>query len=205
MPCPLHHTEPSLPSATNHLPPPISHPPLLASLPHSSHPSHPFPTPPIPRIPPIHPIPPVSHPSTICPNLVDPPKKTAPSRKLVSQDKKSNTTKYELTTLLEVAPLSKGDVVLTPRGLTGSVELMLVTKLQAAVHLINPVTLGRAECRATKYFAAPFRCASVRLAPTRLCASLSLSLAGSSLPPPLLLLSLYLSPLSLTPPPLYPA
>ena len=78
------------------------------------------------------------------------------SRKLVSQDKKSNTSKYELTTLLEVAPLCKGDLVVSPKGLTGSPELMLVTKLQASIHLLNPATLARTECKASRYFAEPF-------------------------------------------------
>ena len=78
------------------------------------------------------------------------------SRKLVSQDKKSNTSKYELTTLLEVAPLCKGDLVLLPKSYTGSAEIMLLTKLQSSLHLINPATLASVEVKSQKYFTAPF-------------------------------------------------
>jgi nonsense-mediated mRNA decay protein 3 len=71
------------------------------------------------------------------------PIKVKKSQKLISRDLKSNFSRYELTYHLEIAPLCKGDLVITSKELTGSLDLMVVTKLSSSVHLLNPMTLSK--------------------------------------------------------------
>ncbi len=79
------------------------------------------------------------------------------SAKMVSQDKRANTKHMELTVLLEVVPVSKHDLVVLPRGLSGSRPVLLLChKRSSNLHLISPQTLQRVELNAAKYFATPF-------------------------------------------------
>jgi len=79
------------------------------------------------------------------------------SSKLVSQDKKANTKHMELTTILEIVPVAKFDLVVLPRGLNGGRPMLaLCHKLSSNLHAVSPQTLVRCEISATKYYAQPF-------------------------------------------------
>jgi len=80
------------------------------------------------------------------------PIKIKKSQKLISRDLKSNFSRYELTYHLEIAPLCKGDLVITSKEFTGSLDLMVVTKLSSSVHLLNPMTLSKVEINTSKIF-----------------------------------------------------
>lgn len=80
------------------------------------------------------------------------PTKTRHSKKLVSADNHSNTQKYEYTSIMEVAPVCKGDLVYLPT----TKKLWVVSKLSSSMHLLDPKSLARKEITADKYFAAPF-------------------------------------------------
>ena len=84
------------------------------------------------------------------------PTKTKVSRKLLSQDKHSNTTKYEYTVNVEIVPLCKGDLVLLPHNYGHGADLMIVSKLASSIHLISPITLNSIVVNSTKYFKSPF-------------------------------------------------
>jgi len=85
------------------------------------------------------------------------PCKKSNSSKLVSQDKKANTKHMELTTMLEIVPVAKFDLVVLPRGLNGGRPMLaLCHKLSSNLHLVSPQTLARCEVSATKYYAQPF-------------------------------------------------
>lgn len=45
--------------------------------------------------------------------------------------------------------------MITSKAHTGSQELMIITKLTASIHLLNPFTLNKAEISSTKYFLKP--------------------------------------------------
>jgi hypothetical protein len=40
----------------------------------------------------------------------------------------------------------------TPKEISGSLDLMLVTKLSSSAHMISPTTLNKAEANAAKIF-----------------------------------------------------
>ena len=84
------------------------------------------------------------------------PSKTKMSRKLVSEDKHSNTTKYEYTVNVEIVPLCKGDLVLLPSSYGSGMDLMIVSKLASSIHLLSPITLNSVVVNSEKYFKNPF-------------------------------------------------
>lgn len=53
---------------------------------------------------------------------------------------------------IEIASLVKDDLIVTTKEMTGSADLMLVTKISSSIHLINPFTLAKYEMNALKYF-----------------------------------------------------
>ena len=74
------------------------------------------------------------------------------SQKLISRDQQSNFSRFEITYHLEIAPVCKGDLVVTSKELSGSADLMVVTKLSSSVHLMSPMTLNKAELNSQKIF-----------------------------------------------------
>ena len=85
------------------------------------------------------------------------PGKKSRSSSVVSKDIKSNTHKVEVTWLIEIVPLSKHDLIIAPKALTGNrFDLMLLHKLSSNIHLISPTTLAKTEINAGKFFASPF-------------------------------------------------
>ena len=74
------------------------------------------------------------------------------SQKLISRDQQSNFSRYEITYHCEIAPLCKGDLVVTSKELSGCADLMVVTKLSSSVHLISPMTLNKQELNSQKIF-----------------------------------------------------
>jgi len=82
------------------------------------------------------------------------------SKKLITQDDHNNTKKYKYTTLIELVPLSKNDlVVLSPKvaATYGGVNpLMLVYKVSNTVHLIDPVSLQIIEMSGQVFWRDPF-------------------------------------------------
>jgi hypothetical protein len=79
------------------------------------------------------------------------------SKKLVSRNIHESTAKNEHSINVEIAPLNRGDLVVTSKSdnITGSAEILLVNKMSSSLHLINPSTLNHAEVNAGKYFAKP--------------------------------------------------
>lgn len=70
----------------------------------------------------------------------------------MSQDKHSNTSKFEYTVQLDICPVCKGDLVFA-RG--GGPDLYLVSKMTRSVHLVSPFTLARVELNSVKFFSKP--------------------------------------------------
>lgn len=78
------------------------------------------------------------------------------SKKLVSQDLQSNTTRFEYTIFMEMIPLCKNDLVLVPRGITGGQHMLtIVKKLSSNLHLLEPASLQHFSVSPTKYFQHP--------------------------------------------------
>jgi nonsense-mediated mRNA decay protein 3 len=80
------------------------------------------------------------------------PIKVKKSQKLISRDLQSNFSRFEITYHLEIAPVCKGDLVVTSKELSGSADLMVVTKLSSSVHLLSPTTLQKSELNSQKIF-----------------------------------------------------
>lgn len=80
------------------------------------------------------------------------PVKVKKSQKLISRDQQSNFSRFEITYHLEIAPVCKGDLVVTSKELSGSADLMVVTKLSSSVHLLSPTTLQKSELNSQKIF-----------------------------------------------------
>eukprot|EP01041_Mallomonas_annulata_P002263 gene2263-4403_t len=85
------------------------------------------------------------------------PTKIKHSKKLVSQDSHSNTQKYEYTSVIEVASISKNDLVLVPKDTGRQSSFMLVSKLSSSIHLIDPISVRKSEISNARYFAKPFQ------------------------------------------------
>ena len=86
------------------------------------------------------------------------PVKRRDSKKLVSSDRRNGTAKMEHTTLLEVVPINKDDLVLLTKqqGVGGRSELMLCNKLSSNIHCVSPSSLLKVELSAAKFFQSPF-------------------------------------------------
>ena len=78
------------------------------------------------------------------------------SKKLVSTDRRSQTAKMEHTTLLEVVPLNKDDlVILTKQHTGGRSDLFICSKTTSNLHFTSPSTLQKVEISAAKYYQCP--------------------------------------------------
>ena len=80
------------------------------------------------------------------------PIKVKKSQKLISRDQQSNFSRFEITYHVEIAPICKGDLVITSKEVSGSADLMVVTKLSSSVHLLSPMTLHKVELNSQKVF-----------------------------------------------------
>lgn len=77
------------------------------------------------------------------------------SKKLVSRDLQSNSARYEHTINMELAPLNKHDLLLTPKSWSGGKsDFFLVHKVSSSLHCVMPFTLQTLDVNASKYFAA---------------------------------------------------
>lgn len=84
------------------------------------------------------------------------PVKTKSSKKLVSADHRSNTQRHEYVFVIEIVPLNRGDLIITPKESGRPAELMLVSHLTSVAHLVSPIKPLRQELTASKYFGKPF-------------------------------------------------
>ncbi len=74
------------------------------------------------------------------------------SRKLVSEDRQSNSARYEQTIHMEILPVHKHDLVITAKQwLGGKSDIMLVSKLTSSIHLTHPSTLQHVEISVQKW------------------------------------------------------
>jgi nonsense-mediated mRNA decay protein 3 len=91
------------------------------------------------------------------------------SRKLVSADHTNNTADFKHNYLIEIAPICKDDLLLLPRDLASKQSnispLVLVKRVAAGLHVVDPLTGERSEINADKYwrheFNAIFNCRSL--------------------------------------------
>lgn len=84
------------------------------------------------------------------------PVKAKSSKKLVSADHRSNTQRYEYVFVIEIVPVNRGDLIITPKESGRPAELMIVSHLTSVAHLVSPVKLLKQELTAAKYFSKPF-------------------------------------------------
>jgi nonsense-mediated mRNA decay protein 3 len=82
---------------------------------------------------------------------------TKTSKKLINADKHSNSHRNEIVIVMEVVPLCRFDLVVTPRESGRAPELMVVSQLSTNVHMVNPKTLSKVEWNAPKFFGKPVR------------------------------------------------
>ena len=85
------------------------------------------------------------------------PTTTKTSKKLIGKDTHSNVHRNEFVISMEVVPLCRFDLIVTPRESGRAPELVLVSQLSTNVHLINPRTLNKMELNAPKFFGKPFK------------------------------------------------
>lgn len=80
------------------------------------------------------------------------------SKKLVSTDKKNQTARMEYTTVLEIVPINKDDLVILKKTFTGGKpDFFLCNKVSTNLHFVAPgSTLQAVEVNATKYYQTPF-------------------------------------------------
>lgn len=83
------------------------------------------------------------------------------SKRLISQDDNSNIFNYKYTMYIEIAPISKDDMVLLEPKLTqilGNISpLMLVSRVTATITMIDPVSMKLVEISGGTYWHHPFR------------------------------------------------
>lgn len=80
------------------------------------------------------------------------------SKKLISHDDKSNDFNFKYTSLVEIPPICKDDLVVIPKGgRLGSGGIFLCTGVSATLHFIDPFTLRRVDIPGAVYWNNPFR------------------------------------------------
>lgn len=82
---------------------------------------------------------------------------TRTSKKLIGKDTHSHQHRNEYTISMEVVPLCRFDVVVTPKESGRAPELMIVSQLSTNAHLLNPKTLAKIEWNAPKFFGKPVK------------------------------------------------
>jgi nonsense-mediated mRNA decay protein 3 len=82
-------------------------------------------------------------------------------KKLVSEDLNSNTHKHKYSTMIEIAPCCKDDIVLVSKQLANSIgcpsNVFLCYKVNSTLHLLDPVSLKTIELSSERYWADPPR------------------------------------------------
>jgi nonsense-mediated mRNA decay protein 3 len=83
------------------------------------------------------------------------------SKQLVGQDDNNNTWNYKYTFMVEIAPVSKGDLVCLPPKVAhrnGTISpVVLCYKVTQALHLIDPLTCQAVEIGSDMYWKQPFK------------------------------------------------
>jgi len=89
------------------------------------------------------------------------PTRHSESKKLISHNEQSNTATFKFTYLVEMVPLCRGDLVCLPKALArklgGVSRLLLVYKVTALIHMIDPLTLRTVDLSAVQYWRTPFQ------------------------------------------------
>jgi len=88
------------------------------------------------------------------------PGRTKTSQRLVSHDIHNNTFNYKDTFSVELAPVSKGDIVCLPSKVAKSLgninQIAICTKITSSLHFVDPFTGKVAELNAAAYWRTPF-------------------------------------------------
>lgn len=86
------------------------------------------------------------------------PTKITTSKKLVSADWKSNIMNFQYTSVVEIVPLARTDLVIVPKAVAPGKRqtLLLVSKLSSVVHLMDPLTLEHFELTSNRFWRQPF-------------------------------------------------
>jgi len=83
------------------------------------------------------------------------------SKRLISQDDKSNTFNYKHTYSIEMPPICKDDLLCLPSKLASSLgninPLVICLRVATLIHIIDPRTLKTAEINSNDYWRLPFR------------------------------------------------
>lgn len=80
------------------------------------------------------------------------------SKKLISHDDKSNDFNFKYTSLVEIPPICKDDLVVIPKGgRLGSGGIFLCCGVSSTLHFIDPFTLRRMDIPGAVYWNNPFR------------------------------------------------
>jgi len=81
------------------------------------------------------------------------------SKKLITQDDRSNTYRYKYTWMVEIAPVCKDDlVILHPRmcaSMGGITPILLCYKVSNLIMLVDPITMKRVQVSAKAFFRDP--------------------------------------------------
>jgi len=88
------------------------------------------------------------------------PCRTKTSQRLISSDIHNNTYNYKDTFSVELAPISKGDIVCMPvkvaKSLANMNQIAICTKVTSSLHFVDPFTGKTAELNAPAYWRTPF-------------------------------------------------
>jgi nonsense-mediated mRNA decay protein 3 len=88
------------------------------------------------------------------------PTRTREAEKLVSHDEQSNVYNYKHTYAIDIVPICREDLVFLPKKIAHSMggisRLAVVSRVHNMIHLIDPLTLQRADCTAAQYWRQPF-------------------------------------------------
>lgn len=86
---------------------------------------------------------------------------TKNSRELISTDVKSNVEKYKFTTIVEISPICKDDIICMPdataRKMGNMNNLAICYSVTNVISVVCPITLKRGFIDKTKYWKNPFR------------------------------------------------
>lgn len=89
------------------------------------------------------------------------PMKTTDSRQLISTDMKSNVEKYKFSTIVEIPPICKDDLVCMPdptaRKMADMGNFAICTGVTNVIAVVDPFTLKRGNIDKTKFWKNPFR------------------------------------------------
>lgn len=88
------------------------------------------------------------------------PIKLKKAKKLISADNHSNTHNFKFTYAVDIAPVCKDDLVILPSKLAQNLgniaKVCLVSHVSSSIHLVDPLSLQKAEIDSEKYWRYPF-------------------------------------------------